>query len=220
MIRAFPTKKGTGITIYGDYYDLTVLHDVIHEIAMTLDAYNESQCGKHQLLMNFAYEIRKAKEQSRKIEKFDIDGEQVTYYGAQIIWPDILIFTNVLRQYAGFIAMDKLAQSTLYLLEYSIENAMIEYDEMGAKDLKSLISTGLYTDQKYIFQIYQTVHSDFISQPTGKKRFRKLNDLLIAYILPFADLNKYVISNLEKSAKEFNCRVLDIEVGTFPDSVW
>ena len=73
MIRAFPTKNGTGITIYGDYYDLTVLHDVIHEIAMTLDAYNESQCGKHQLLMNFAYEIRKAKEQSRKIEKFDID---------------------------------------------------------------------------------------------------------------------------------------------------
>lgn len=220
MIRAYTTKKGTGIAIYGDYTDLNLLHEVIHKIAMALDADNDLQSGKHQLLMNFAYEIRKAKEQARLIENFDINGEQVTYYGTQIVWPDILIFTNVLRQYAGYLAIDKLEQSMLYLLEYSIENAMLQYDEVGAKDLKKLISTGLYINQPYIFQLYQYVHSDFTSQSSGKRRFRKLYGMLREYLSPFSDLNERIISDLESSAKKFNCKVTDIEVSNSSDVEW
>lgn len=170
--------------------------------------------------MNFACEIRKAKEQARLIENFDINDEQVTYYCIQIVWPDILIFTNVLRQYAGYLAINKLEKSMLYLLKYSIKNAMLQYDEVGAKDLKKLISTGLYINHPYIFQLYQYVHSDFTSQPSGKRRFRKLYVMVREYLSSFSDLNERIISDLEKSAQKFDCKVTDIEVGNSSDVEW
>lgn len=59
MLQAYPTKKGTGIEIYGTRDDLEILYETVHKMPTTLDEYNKFQKAQFQLLMNFAYEIRK-----------------------------------------------------------------------------------------------------------------------------------------------------------------
>ena len=41
MVKTIPTKRGTGISIYGLAHDLKYVYDVVHYIATTLDQGNK-----------------------------------------------------------------------------------------------------------------------------------------------------------------------------------
>ena len=83
MLPGYPTKNGTGISIFGDYGDLNSLYSTVHEIANSLDEYNERLKAQHQLLMNFAYEIRKASSCKRITDKliYKVDLKEMQYIG-------------------------------------------------------------------------------------------------------------------------------------------
>ena len=53
MLQAYPTKSGTGLSIFGDYGDLKCLYGTINEMANTLDENNVRLKSQHQLLMKF-----------------------------------------------------------------------------------------------------------------------------------------------------------------------
>src|ERR1035437_8908432 len=141
MLQASPSKNSEGITIYGDYCDLNTLYNVIHEIAEPLDETDLTQKGQHLLLLNFAYEIRKAFSGNRLIKKVKLDGNenQNTYYGSQFAWTDILIFIATLRFNSQPSKINKLQQAQLYMLEYVVERALHEYDLEGATSINDYI---------------------------------------------------------------------------------
>ena len=60
MLQAFPTKNGTGISIFGDFRELNLLYDTIHHFGSILDENKYPEKAQHLLLMNFAYEVRKS----------------------------------------------------------------------------------------------------------------------------------------------------------------
>lgn len=220
MLKSEPTKSGTGISIYGTYDELDFLYMIVHKIADVLNENNEYQRGQHMLLMNFAYEIRKAKDQSRLIEKSNIDGVDITVYGFQIVWTDMMIFLSTLRYNAGYTSLDKLEQSVLYMLEFIVEDAARRYDAEGALKLEPILKSGLYIGHKYVFQIYQTIHSEFISKTKGKRRFRNISNFLWLYLSPLSQDHLGLIDSLEFSAKKHNCNVFDLEIRDFPEIVW
>ena len=94
MLRTYPTKKGTGISIYGDLGDLHALYETVHGIAHVLDENNKLQNGQFQLLMNFAYEIRKAYSGHRLTDKIQFIGseQELEYIGFNVVWTDIILF--------------------------------------------------------------------------------------------------------------------------------
>ena len=49
MLQGQPTKTGTGILIFGNYGDLTSLYQIVHEIANSLNEYNERLKAQNQL---------------------------------------------------------------------------------------------------------------------------------------------------------------------------
>ncbi len=220
MLTSEPTKHGTGIAIYGNYDELDFLYSIVHRLSDALGEGNEYQRGQYMLLMNFAYEVRKAKEQSRLIEEIDADGGKITIYGFQVVWTDLMIFLSTLRHNAGYISLDKLEQSFLYMLEFIAEDAARRYDAEGANNLKPIFSTGVYIGHKYVFQIYQTIHSEFISAHKGKRRFRNISDFLWSYLSPQSRDHIDLVDSLEYSAKKHNCSVFDLEVTDFPDIIW
>ncbi len=220
MLTSEPTKNGTGIAIYGNYDELDFLYSIVHRVGDTLSESNEYQRGQNMLLMNFAYEIRKAKDQSRLIEKIDIDGEGMTTYGFRVVWTDLLIFLSVLRNNAGYISLDKLEQSFLYMLEFVAEDSARRYDANGAENLKPIFASGVYVGHKYIFQIYQTIHTELISTTKGKRRFRNISDFLWNYLSPASHDHNDLVDSLEFSAKKNSCSVFDLEIGDFPEIEW
>ncbi len=222
MIQTFPTKNGTGVAIYGDYGDLNALYDTVYHIAESLNEYNEHQKGQYQLLMNFAYEIRKAYSGNRLKEKltyFSKD-ESVEYFGFYVVWTDILIFISTLRHNAGYISTGKLHQGIMYLLEFFVEKALFEYDTEGAGNIKEFIGQRICITDKYAFLIYQALHIKFVTEKSGKKRFRNIPDYISKYFSSYSNEYKDMVASLEVSAKKQNCEILDLEFSESPNIKW
>lgn len=221
MLQATPTKNGTGISIYGDYGDLNSLYDTVHHVADALDESNIYQKGAHMLLLNFAYELRHAFQGTRLIQQVSFDDEQSHhYYGFQLVWTDLLIFINTLRENAGFIMTDRKNQANLYMLEYVTEQALLKYDAVGAADIVPLFGRGLSTGGEMTFIIYQTLHIDFVSMPGGKARFRKIAQLLHSYFSSWSPANKRIIQDLNDSARVHGCEIHELEFRDFPEIKW
>lgn len=222
MLQSFPTKSGTGISIFGDYGDLHILYDTIHHFANTLDDNKNPQKAQHKLLMNFAYEVRKAYSGQRLIEKLTYDSDNIenTFYGFQLVWTDILIFISVLRHNAGYAQSDKLHQANLYLLEFIVEKALFEYDAEGANQIKNFIGQGINITDEHAFIIYQALHIKYVTDKKGKTRFRKIPQLLSRHFFKWNSDYQQLIASFQQSAREQKCEVTDLEFSDFPEIVW
>jgi len=221
MLQANPTESGTGISIYGDYADLDSLYETVHHIEDSLDEDNAYQRDQHMLLMNFAYEIRHAYQGTRLVKEMRFDDDYTHhYYGFQLVWTDLLIFTNALRNNAAYIQTDKLNQANLYLLEYVVEKALHAYDPTGAAEIQRLIGRGIDVNMELTFFIYQTVHVEFVSGRAGKPRFRKIPQLLQKYFSSWSPEHKQMLHRLSVSAKANNCEMHELQLSHFPVMKW
>lgn len=221
MIKTFPTKRGTGVSIYGLADDLKYVYDVVHYIATSLDEGNIYTKGKHQLLMNFAYEIRKAYQGSQSLKAFvQLNGEKIEYVGFDVVWTDILIFLNVLRNQAGYMSTDRRMQSVLYSLEAGIEEAIRAYDPESAEEILSFIESRLMIQSQYCFILYQAVHIEFVGQSGGKRRFKKIPLLLSSHFSAFHEVHIDFVKRLEATAEQQNCNPTDLSYSEFPEIRW
>ncbi|ULQ55862.1 hypothetical protein KJS94_14525 [Flavihumibacter rivuli] len=222
MLFAHPTKNGTGIAIYGHKDELSILHSTIHFISDVLDESHPIQFAHHQLLMNLAYEVRKAGDGLRLTQSMPLDdNEGISYVlGFQIAWTDILVFTNILRKYVGYRESNKLQQAILYNLEYCLEKAMTDYDPIGSVQLKEYIGERINMHSEFDFILYQALHIRFVTERPGKIRFRKITKLIDGFYFEWNKDYKETIANVKRSAKENNCDWKDLSFSEFPDIVW
>jgi hypothetical protein len=222
MLQGYPTKNGTGIAILGDYGDLTSLYETVHEISNTLDEFSIQTKGQYQLLMNLAYEIRKAYSGQRLIEKFKFDGDdhELHYFGFKVVWTDILIFIATLRHTAGYIRTNNLHQANLYMLEYVVERELSNYDKEGTSLITDSVERIINISNHFCFIIYQAIHIKFVAAQSGKKRFRNIPNLIANHFLEWKPEYKELIQSFELSAKQQNCDITDLEFNDFPDIKW
>lgn len=222
MLQGYPTKNGTGISIFGDYGDLNALYSTVHQIASSLDESNIQLKPQNQLLMNLAYEIRKAYSGQRLTNTliYSGDDKKTYYYGFQCVWTDILIFISALRHNAAYIQTDKLQQANLYMLEYVVEKALFDFDPEGANSIQYFIGQRINITNEYAFIIFQALHLKHISAPTGKKRFRNIPQLIGNHFSEWRQEYKDLIRSFEISAKEQNCEITELEFRDFPEIKW
>lgn len=223
MLQANNTKNGTGIAIYGTYTELRMLYDTIHHFAETLSEYkHKSDAAQSKLLMNFAYEVRKAKDESRLKDKFEFIGDNTLHelLGFQLVWTDIVIFLNLLRHCAGYTQSDKMHQAILYNLEYAVETAMTDYDPHGAHLVKEFLRYRLNITDEFAFILYQAAHIDFIRQKKGVKRFRELPRLLNNYFSKREKGYTDTVALFVVEASVQDTDVHEMEFRDFPEIVW
>lgn len=221
MIQIYPTKKGTGVQILGDYADLRTLYSTIHKLAERLDPEGERTKGKSELLMALAYEVRKAYSGQRYEEELTFDGNhKATYQGFNYLWSDLIITFNVLRSEAGYLVTEQLDQSCLYLLEAQMRSALISYDVKDGLYLQEFIGKWINISHPYVYLISQAIALDYLRLKPGKARFRKIADLFCNYFDEKSDEYREMLRGLENSATEKNCKILNLEFGGFPEIKW
>lgn len=218
MLQGNPSRKGTGIEIWGDYGDLASLHKTIHKIGNRLNEYEDEFKGQSDIVMSFAYQVRKSFEGSRMKEEFSYDSEnKATYYGFQYLWTDVLFAIAVLRANAGYVTTDELDQANLYLLEYNLKKSLFEYDPKGADLIQNFIGQRINVHDKLIFHMLQAINFEYLSQNPTKTRFRNIPNLIIGYTSPFSETYALWKADLEKSAKRLKCEVLEIGYSDYPE---
>jgi hypothetical protein len=221
MLQIYPTKKGSGVQILGDYADLRTLYTTIHKLAERLDPDGEHTKGKSQLLMAFAYEVKKAYSGLRYEEELTLDGRhKVMYQGVNYLWSDLIITFNVLRNEAGYLVTEALDQACLYLLEAQLRSALISYDVKEGLHLQEFIGKWINISHPYVYLISQAIALDFLHHKTGKARFGQIAPLLYNYFNEQSKEYKELLQGLEKSAAQQECKILSLDFDDFPDIKW
>lgn len=180
MLQFEPTKHGTGVAIFGDYGDLMSLHQTFQKLSP--ESRDISMRERTRVLTMMSYELRHAARHHRLCEERSYDDEnKVTYYGCQIGWICILFSISCLRHNAGYTSLDKKDLANLNLLEYWTEQAMSQFDNLGASTLKYFINARINVSDELVYHIYQSVWREFMSMKPGKNRFRKIPELIGKY---------------------------------------
>lgn len=213
MLYLTPTKKGIGVEIWGTYEDLDSLYEVIGTF-WNQEQYQNAKGfeNRDKLISGFSYEIRKAKEGSRdQRESSHFSLEQATHYGTKTSWVHLLFSLSAIKHNMQFYATTKLDVSMLLQLEFWLERAMNEFDEIGAKNLVGYIENGLDGANAFSYQYMQSIHIDYVQLGGGKRAFRKLPELLMRSVF-FTEEYKEYRDFLEKEAKRLQCSISDLEI--------
>jgi len=221
MLRGSPTENATGVLLFADYFDLKALHYTVHELAGGLNEAVPEQKAQQDLLLNFAYEVRKGFSGERQTQGMSFSEDQHSlYFGFQVVWTDMLVFMSTLRACAGLFSTDKLQQSMMYMLEHAVEEAMLSYDEVGAHKIREYTKQGIDTYSPYAFIAYQAAHIDFVTRKAGKTRFRNIPKLIDSYFNQDTRDYKEFIQSLAHSARMQNCRIEQLSYSDFPEIEW
>lgn len=179
MLQAYPTIKGTGIELLGDYADLCNLYSTFQKL---FKEDTEIERERTRILTIMSYEIRHAYQGDRLVKKVEYDaGNKVSYYGCRIDWITLLYTISCLRDHAGFIVLDELDHANLLVLEYFCKKALFEYDAQGANIIQNFINARIDTHDKFVYLIHQEIVNQFYRMRPGKNRFRQIPKLLIQY---------------------------------------
>ena len=220
MLQGFPTKHGTGISIYGDYCDLRSLYLTIHRL--TYRSTEDPSHPHNAVLMNFAHEIRKAYSENRLKEKLTFDQEhQIEYLGVRYLWTDLLITLSVLRHVAGFVTTMEVDQANLYLLDYITKQALNAYDPKGANILKEFIGQRIQINDPLLMQINAFINMDYLKTKPTKTRFRNLHRYFIIYFSPWTEEYKKFKQLLQTNATQLGCtpEELSFDAKEFPEEI-
>ncbi len=215
MIYMIPTERGIGVELWGTYGDLYRLHEVIGKFwgkEEETGPQPKASVNRDKAISAFSYEIRKAF-QGHRLEQAEhghfhySDGKHL---GVQISWVHFLFSLTAIKFNMRYSPTDKEDIAQILLLEYQLEKAMFDYDNVGARQLRGFIEDGLYGANPHIYQYMRSITCEFFMLGGGKTAFRKLPQLLRKGIFMSEPYKTYEQS-LKNDAKRLNCDSTDLE---------
>ena len=221
MILAKPTKHGAGIEIFGDYHDLSDLHETIHRLA---DEQGPLDGGQEEFVLRLAYEVRHAYQGDRETHRFPADishSETAIYYSFRELWPVFLMQLGLLRWAAGFRPTTRQHQANLFRLEACAEDALNSYDPFVGRRCLEWLERFHGLSGKYHLQYIPNCSLQYVTvgRP-GKARFKNLPEIL-RMMSPFSKECREFEDYLEREAKEKGCQPGDlVDRGEWPDFKW
>lgn len=117
------TPHHAGVALWGDFAALRRLHGFVHHVVEE-SGYIEDEEG---FVLHLAYDVRKASEGRRSQDYRAYSGDdRCRIYGAEVLWPMLLVQVGVLRQAMAFIPTNKLDHAIMFELEHVVESAVRE----------------------------------------------------------------------------------------------
>lgn len=213
-----PTRKGTGVTVWGTYDDLTNLYDAIKHL--NLWEYTHDNRGSIERIIDvFSYELRHAYQGNRKTKQITYrDGQSIKVYGFHCTWVELLFTTSCIRRKCSYSEVSKFQHGTFLLLESEIERALYEYDPQGAVFIEHFINhTDVSSDK--LWHHFNEILLYFLHQPAGKKRFRDL-PVMLRSGSQFSPMNSYIENSIKNTQDALRCELWEIEYLQPDNIVW
>jgi hypothetical protein len=215
MLLGDTTRRGTGILLMGDYIDLQQLYRTVHRFA---DYYDKTGTQpQNNVLLNFAYEVRKAFSGAREKMPMTHEGSDGYYFAFRYTWPQMLVVSNLLRQAAAWHPTNSMDQAQLYMLEACIKVSLGRYDADGAAKLKPFVGQDLYIHGPLLELLVQSIYLRYVGAPATKARFRTLPQLLLSYFDQGGQAYRGVEAESAAAAALQKCEPADLAI---PDSAF
>lgn len=169
-------KNHAGILLIGDYTSLRWLHEVVHDVNERSPLVRD----KEGMFLSLAYDVRKAYERQREIisppPHYD---EMGLRYGAQVLWPVLLLQQRMLRVSLAYLDHSAKTQAISYALEAVIDEALQE--DFGAQGRQAIaLWQRIDPAQPIIFEMLKSRGAIFCSW-TKAERKRRFLQLLTSF---------------------------------------
>lgn len=123
-------KNNAGLAVFGDYESLRALHELVHRV-------NDQSILVHDkdgVLVEFAYEVRKAFQGDREVEQsVEAYPEIGPRFGFKVLWPEFLYTVRLLRQAMSGCQSSRSDQALLLALEGLADHGIEGAFGKGAK---------------------------------------------------------------------------------------
>lgn len=219
MLIGIPTRYGAGISLAGDFRDLTGLRASISDLVA--DAPRQFR-GAGEQVAALTYELRKALDGFREPLQVGTPGaEDLTYLSVKSVWPVFLTQIAILRQLAAYCPTTASVQADLYRLEAVTQQALEAYEAQSGKMAWSWVKSGWHFPPDYHWQFLEESALQYATQAaSGKKRFRLLPELL-RNLSPQSPPYRAFAVRLKKMATESGCSVDSLDCfDDWPDFKW
>ena len=220
MLQVITTNSGVGILLQGDYEDISYLYDTVHECISVLQKGTDKTTSESEILLNFAYELRKSKQRQRIMTQLVGYDTPVPYYGCQFIWTDIFAFIIALQPFLYSKHLNDVQKATLVMFKAGVELALKNYDVLSYKRVKNMLQLIPTTSTPYSFLAYQDLHIQFLELKPGIQRTRLLHALLYSRYIADSKESKLFAKSMNAIAKDRKCDVSDLGYEEFPDVEW
>lgn len=221
MLSATSTKRGTGISIWGDGDDLRFLYQLVHQLAGVSHWTDDAKGGRCKILDGFAYEVRHAYQESRLDRKVEITpGVHVIEQGFNYSWIDMLFTLACLRFNASYTPTDETDQEWLDHLENCVNKALYEFDRKGAVEIEKFIGPHkLNVNHDWVWLFNQQIEIDYMAMNANKTRFRNI-PCLLNQTEKWGPTHSWLIAKIKKTAIELECDIYEIEYLESPNIKW
>jgi hypothetical protein len=219
------TKKGMGAELWGTYDDLRTIYEVIGNF-WNRDGFTEKEgfSSRDQVISGFAHEIRKAYEGSRLTRNHShIMPDPVVHFGCKLSWVHLIFAMNAIRFNMRFFESNKMDLGLMLQLEYWLEDALNNYDKLGATALIPYLNGGIEQGNPYIYQFMRSINAEHFQLKWGKTSFRKLGQLLRKAVYGTEEYRKYH-TELIIDAQQLGCKINELEINDdhidYSDNIW
>lgn len=221
MLIAESTRYYAGIGIFGDFLDLSNLHETIHYLVEGHPiGGGESALGE--FVLGLAYDVRHTYQKDRETrELISYRNDTATYAGFRYLWPYLLPQVGLLRWSASFHPTNRHHQATLFKLEGCIEDVLCSIDPAIGKEVFNwLIHFPGFSSNYYVHFFEHCALSYITDAKAGKERFRLLPKILHTMV-PWSKEYRDYASDLEAAAREEKCNPHELaDIGEWPDFRW
>ncbi|MBV7388246.1 hypothetical protein KRX11_06255 [Pasteurellaceae bacterium TAE3-ERU1] len=196
MLYVTATQNLSGFAIWGSTSALMQLRELMGNLL------EDNLFFKHQGLIDelfsIPYEIRKAYEGCRYIEKHnDFQDNEYSLYGTECILPLMLVLTAMLRQAMSFNDNNKSQLAIMYLFEFQIEEAIKKHFPKTADEIINLLPCIATLQQERLFKLMPSRCNYFLTLKTKSKKEKLLLPILKSF-LPY-----YKNAKLDFSCNEY-----------------
>ena len=202
MLYGKSTPKHAGITIYGEYYDLRNLYDVVQYLAQS--PYLAPRF--HEFLQSFCYDLRHAYQGDRIVDKREeFHDASSTYFGVHIVWPLVPIYIKILRYCASLMPTPRMHQGYLYLLDNVVLQALLIAKAEISDRVIAWIDHYPMFGENYYTDYFNVICKEYLfNTKPGMTRLARLPQIL-QILSPLSEDYRAFALHLEQIAKEKGC---------------
>jgi len=218
MLYGKSTPKHAGVTVYGEYYDLRNLYDVIQYLADSPGLTPRF----HEFIQSFCCDLRHAYQGDRIVDqRQEFHDASSTYFGVNIVWPLLPIYIKILRHCASFMPTPRMHQGYLYLLENVVLKALQPTTAEISDRVIAWIDHYPMFFENYFTEYFNEICKEYLfNTEPGLTRLARLPQIL-QMLSPLSEDYKAFASQLEKTAKEKGCDPQSLmDLSDWPSYEW
>ncbi len=204
MLIGRPTPNGTGIEIFGDYWDLDSLYNTLHAITTEGTPSND-------VLLGFAYDVRKANANLRETDATEFNEELIIYRGFKYFWFDFFVTVQFMRKCANYFPTVSSIQADTYRLEAILESSLKAFDQVLGTEIFDWLSVNLIPENEYIGLFIRDLTYRTLTALDGPERFKQIREEVETLSIR-NPIYKAFKKDMEAQAKFNNCEPGQLDI--------